>query len=165
MKVKLGRLVSSEPAMVSLFGGIDLNGNPVPPPRVSMKMSYTLSLLYKAVSPHLNEFRSRYLEFQAQMKDLRAKLAEAQADEEHDELSAQIDQLTQELNELLGTDVVMPGIGRIRLDKFEREGLHLTRDEFDALSWLVKGSDDDSLFEHDASDNDDAEQGDGQDVE
>lgn len=122
MKVKLGDLVNSEQALAELAQA-----------DVSARMSFTLSLVLKEVSNHLDAKRSAHQKLLEKFGTPREK--QPGFFDINPECRAEFDK---EFKELLNTEVSLIGIGKIRVSAIEAEGVKFSGQEMLALAWLLK---------------------------
>lgn len=121
MNVKLGDLVASEQALGELAQA-----------NVSARMSFTLALVLKEVTKHLEAKRTAHQKLLEKfgtpkankpgMFDLNPETREA---------------FETEYKDLLDTDVELVGIGKIKASAIETEGVKLSGAEMLALEWLL----------------------------
>ena len=155
MKVKFGKLVSSDAALARLIGGRDDEGQEICPPRTSERMTFTLGTLSKAIQPNMEAYSAAIGRAQTRIAAERAKygvdlegeeLAKAQA-----AVNAVVDEANAEIRDLLETMVELVGVtGKIPLAAFEKEGIQFTTPELLALDWLISTKTSVPLFEEES---------------
>lgn len=122
LKVKLGDLVNSEPALSDLAQA-----------DTSARMSFTLSLVLKEVGKHLDAKRATHqklLEKYGTLKEGNPNLFEIKPEQRI--------AFEREFRELMDTEVELVGIGKIKVSAIESEGVKFSGQEMLTLSWLLK---------------------------
>jgi len=137
MRVKLGDLVRaaqtnsisdliSEAALDE--GGkpvLGPNGQPIRKPlKIDIVMAYTLKTIVVAVNKELETFNEQATELRQRFPDKPEQ--------------AQIDELNTETQKLLDAEVILPGIGRIKLSKLHAAGVQASEFAMEVLDWLIK---------------------------